>query len=124
MQTQSDQPQKPTRKPLLGGETPPAASEQPCVTEAPADALPDDLISVKKAAHIAKCHIAAIYRWVAKGTLAGWKRANGRLFVSRAAVVGLFTKVVPTSDADPQLSLAKLERRRRVDAILREARVG
>lgn len=82
-----------------------------------------DLIGVKRAARIAKCHIAAVYRWVLKGKLQGWKRAGGRLFVSRVQVEALFTKVVPPSQAEPQPSRGQLERRRRVDAILREANI-
>ena len=63
------------------------------------DHLPEDLIESKHAARLAQCHIQAVYRWILKGKLRGWRRC-GRTFVSRAELMGLF-EPMPTQKEKP-----------------------
>lgn len=56
--------------------------------------LPNDLIGTKEAARLARCHLASVYRWILPHhgkppRLRSWRR-TGRLFVSRAELLGLF----------------------------------
>jgi hypothetical protein len=53
--------------------------------------IPDDLITTGEAARLARCHVASVYRWILRKPprLRSWRRA-GRLFVSRAELLGLF----------------------------------
>lgn len=53
--------------------------------------MPDDLIDLKAAARLARCHLATAYRWALSGRLRAWKRV-GRLFVSRADVLALYER--------------------------------
>ena len=61
--------------------------------------LPDDLVDLKAAARLAKCNLATCYRWVLKGRLRAWRRV-GRLYVSRAEVLGLFAPVETRAPAE------------------------
>ncbi|MFO0865008.1 MAG: helix-turn-helix domain-containing protein [Gemmataceae bacterium] len=51
--------------------------------------LPNDLLGLREAAELARCNTQAIFRWIKKGKLRGWRRV-GRMFVSKAEVLGLF----------------------------------
>lgn len=51
---------------------------------------PNDLISVPKAAAMCQCSKTAVYRWIFRGQIRGWRRGATRWFVSRAEVEALF----------------------------------
>lgn len=53
--------------------------------------VPGDLITPKEAAQLLHIHQATLYRMISDGRLAAWKRGGTRFFVSRAAVLGIFT---------------------------------
>ena len=61
-----------------------------------ADVIPDDLITTKEAARLAHCCLSSVYRWLLRKPprLRSWRRA-GRLFVSRAELLGLFRPISP-----------------------------
>jgi hypothetical protein len=66
-------------------------------TTAQNGSVPDDLLTPREAAALAKCSLATLYRYLAAG-LRTWKR-GGRRFVSRADVLGLFRPVQPHGPA-------------------------
>lgn len=53
--------------------------------------VPEDLITPKEAAGLIRVHLATLYRLIQDGRLPCWTRAGTRKFVSRAAVLGLFS---------------------------------
>lgn len=81
---------------------------------------PADLITPRRAARIVGVHISAIYRYVLKGKLRGWRRAGSRYLVSEAEVRALIQPVVVeveeeirTRAEEKDAAQASLERLRR-----------
>jgi hypothetical protein len=89
----------------------------------PADALPDDLIDLKEARRLMKCHLVTLYRWCETGRLRWWKRV-GRRFVSRAECLALFTagepKEKPPRQPSPQRRATKAQKEW-TESVLRRA---
>lgn len=54
-----------------------------------ADEPPDDLMSAREAARLAKAHVGTIHRWRQAGQVRAWRRGH-RWFFSRAEILGLF----------------------------------
>jgi len=81
------------------------------------EVIPDDLVSLKEATRLAKCHLATLYRWREQGVLRAWRRV-GRLYVSRRELLGLFkpTCVRP----EPAVAITEAEHDAWVDQVFRE----
>lgn len=70
-----------------------------------------ELINIRQAANLAKCHVATIQRWIAAGHLASWRR-RGRVFVDAAAVLALFTPRVHQQQIRETLAAARKRRKK------------
>jgi hypothetical protein len=85
--------------------------------------LPEDLLDMKQAARLAKCHLASMYRYVFSGKLRGFKRV-GRWFVSAADVKALFHRHQPASERERERREAQAkeltERQRFTEAMMRD----
>lgn len=62
--------------------------------------LPEDLVSIVEAARLVVCSPGCVRRWALSGRVRCWKRC-GRLFVSRAEVLGLFKEQRPAQPPPP-----------------------
>lgn len=82
------EPRKPPPRPA-----PPPEPEPPPVRSQQGE-LPADLITPHRAARIAKCHQATVYRWIFAGKLRAWRRAGARYLISESEVRALIQPVV------------------------------
>jgi excisionase family DNA binding protein len=71
----------------------------------------DDLITPREAARLVRCHVSAVYRWLHRGQLQGYRRGPFRFLVRKADVLAMLSPVHEERPAPekPKVDSAEVE---------------